>query len=176
MIGPADSMTLAESLGLNEGVGELGLQPLLHARHNNGPVWQQNDEEQILDWSFNRVRKANEPERNRRCSKFLSFQCAYRFMIKGRHEIGSDLGGFLLGYCIGRVLIASLKDIFERAAVLGRASIPEQFDCKGWGRQHKNDCEDGEAHASPQQQTSGPVNRLVQLPKDRPVVNVLFRF
>jgi hypothetical protein len=44
-------------------------------------------------------------------------------VIEGRHEVGSDLSRFLFGYGIGRILFASLKDVFQRAAVLGRASI-----------------------------------------------------
>jgi hypothetical protein len=76
---------------------EIRLHPLRHARHNNGAIRQQNDKEHILDWSLDRVRKANEPERNRRRSKFLSFQRADLYVVESGHEVSGDLCRFLFG-------------------------------------------------------------------------------
>jgi hypothetical protein len=83
------------------------LQPLLDFRHN--PIRQQNDEKHILDWSFNRVRKANKPERNRRCPKLLRFECADLDVIKSRHKIGSDLCDFLSGHGLCDLLLIDLE-------------------------------------------------------------------
>jgi hypothetical protein len=94
------------------------LQPLFHPRHNNRPIRQQDDEEHILDWSFNRVRKAYKPKRNRRCAKFLSLQCSDLYVVKSRHKIGSDLSRFLFGYGVGRILFTGLKDV---------SSVPPSF-------------------------------------------------
>jgi hypothetical protein len=52
-------------------VPPFSLQPLRHFRLNNRPVRQQNDKEHLAQRSFDRVREANMPERNRRCSKLL---------------------------------------------------------------------------------------------------------
>src|ERR1700722_17291664 len=103
------------------------LQPFLHPRHNNRSIRKQDYEEHLSQRSFDRVRKGNEPEWNRGRPKFLSLQRADLYVVKSRHKIGSDLSRFLFGYGVGRILFTGLKDVFERAAVLGRASIPKQF-------------------------------------------------
>jgi hypothetical protein len=92
-------------------VGELGLQFLLHSGHNHRPIRQQDDEEHILDWSFHRVREAEEPERYGLRPKFLSLQRADLYVIECRHEVGSDLSRFLFGYGVGRILFTGLKDV-----------------------------------------------------------------
>jgi hypothetical protein len=84
---------------------------------NNGPVRQKNDEIHFAQWSFYRVREADEPERYGLRLKFLSLQRAELRVVKGRHKIGSDLGGFLFGDSIGGVLFSSLENVFECAAV-----------------------------------------------------------
>jgi hypothetical protein len=120
---------------------EIRLHPLLHPRLNNGPI-RQNDKENILDCTFNRVRKANEPERYRLRPKFLSLQRTNLDVVKGRHEVCGDLGHFLLSYGIGRIVFTSLENVFERTAVFGRASVAEELKGECWGRQHEEDCED----------------------------------
>ncbi len=92
-----------------------------HARHNNRPIRQQDDKEHLSQWSFNRVRKANEPVWNRLCPELLGFQCADLYVVKGRHKVCGDLSSFLFGYGVGRILFTRLKDVLKRAAVLGRA-------------------------------------------------------
>jgi hypothetical protein len=76
---------------------------------------------------FNRVRKADEPERDRLRPKFLSFQRADLYVVEGSHKVCGDLCNFLFGYGIGRVLITGLENVFERTAVLSRASITIQL-------------------------------------------------
>jgi len=99
------------------------LQPSRHSRLNNGPVGQEHDKEHLSQRSLDRVRKANKPIRERSCPKFLRFQCSNLYVIKGGHKVGSNLCGFLFGYGIRRILFTGLKDVFQRAAVLGRASV-----------------------------------------------------
>jgi hypothetical protein len=53
----------------------------------------------------------------------LRFESADLYVIKSRQKVGCDLSRFLFGYGIGRILVATLKDVFQRAAVLGRASV-----------------------------------------------------
>jgi hypothetical protein len=101
------------------------LQPVLHLWHHNRPIQQQNDKEHLSHRPLDRVRKANEPEWNRLRPKFLSLQRADLNTIKGRHKISSNFSRFLFGYGIGRILFTGLKDVFQRAAVLGCASVPE---------------------------------------------------
>src|ERR1700676_5203288 len=48
------------------------LQPLRHARHNNRPVRQQNYEEHLAQWSFDRIGERNEPKQDRHGAKLLS--------------------------------------------------------------------------------------------------------
>jgi hypothetical protein len=84
---------------------EIGLKPLFHPWHNDRPIGQQHDKEHILDWTFNRIRKANESERDRICPKFLRFQCADLYLIKGRHKIGSNFSRFFFRYGVGRILL-----------------------------------------------------------------------
>jgi hypothetical protein len=86
-------------------------QPLLHLRHNNRPIWQQNDEIHLAHRSFDPVRKAHEPKRSGRCPKFLRFQRSDLHVIKSRLKIGGDLCRFLFCYGIGRILFATLKDV-----------------------------------------------------------------
>jgi hypothetical protein len=55
------------------------------------------------------------------------------YVIKGGHKVGSNLCGFLFGYCIGRILLTGLKDVFQSAAIFSlrlgietvRATAPE---------------------------------------------------
>ena len=63
----------------------------------------------------------------------MRLQCADLYVVKGRHKIGSDLCHFLFGYGIGGILITGLENVFQRAAVLGRAStdIAEAASKKG---------------------------------------------
>ena len=82
------------------------LQSLLHAWHDDRPIRQQNGKEHILDWTFNRFRKADEPERNRRRPKFLSFQRADLFVIKGGHEVCGDLCPFNPRLALGRSVLS----------------------------------------------------------------------
>jgi hypothetical protein len=48
--------------------------------------------------------------------------------IKSRHEICGDLCHFFFGHGLREILFIALENVFQRAAVLGRASIPEQLD------------------------------------------------
>jgi hypothetical protein len=52
-------------------------------------------------------------------------------MVEGRHEVCGDLCRFLLGYGIGRILFTGLKNIFQRAAIFGRASVTKSTDFAG---------------------------------------------
>src|SRR5580704_13215707 len=99
-------------------------------------VRQQNDEEQLAQWSFDRVRETNKPEGNGRCPKLLRFECADLDMVKGGHEVGSDLSRLFLGDSVGGILLPGLEDVLQCAAILGRATIPEQLHDEHWGRQH----------------------------------------
>jgi hypothetical protein len=89
----------------------------------NRPVRQHNDKEQLSQWPLDRVRKAYQPKWDRLRPKFLSLQCADLYAAKGRHEIGSDFSRFLFRYGVGRILITSLKDVFERNWVGHRVLI-----------------------------------------------------
>ena len=74
------------------------LKASLHPRHNDRPIRQQHDKEHLPQLPFDRVRKADEPERYRLRPKFLSLQRADLYVVKGRHAVGSDLSRFLFGY------------------------------------------------------------------------------
>ena len=102
---------------------ERRLQPLLHLWHNNCPVRQQYDEKHILDWSFNRVRKADQPKRSGRCPKILRFQCSDLYVIKGRHKVGSDLSRFLFRLWRQENSVHQLQSIFKCSTVLGGTSV-----------------------------------------------------
>jgi hypothetical protein len=81
-------------------------------------------------------------------SEIPAFQCSDLDVIKSRHEIGGDLSRFLFCRGVGRILFTALKDVFQRAAILGRASVSEQFNGERWGRQQEGDQDCGEvAHA-----------------------------
>src|ERR1700675_2887662 len=58
-------------------------------------------------------------------------------MVKCRHEVGSDFSRLLFGDCVGGILLPGFKDVLKCAAVLGRATVPKQFDGHGWNRQHE---------------------------------------
>ena len=107
------------------------LQPLRNARFHNFAIRQNDNKKHLSQWSLDRVRKANEPERNRRCAKFLSFQCADLYVVKSRHEVCGDLSRFLFRYSVGRILFTSFKHVFECSAILGRTSVPKQLDESG---------------------------------------------
>jgi hypothetical protein len=91
----------------------------------------------LPQWPFNRVRKANKPERSGRCPKFPRFQCSDLDVIECLHEIRSDLSRFLFGYGVGRILFTRLKDVLKRTTILGRASVSKQLDGHGWNRQQE---------------------------------------
>jgi hypothetical protein len=79
----------------------------------------------LPQWSLDRVRKANEPKWDWTCPELSRFECADLYGIKGRHKISSDLSRFLLRYGVGRILFTGFKGVFQRAPVLGRASVSE---------------------------------------------------
>jgi hypothetical protein len=54
------------------------------------------------------------------------FQCANLDTIKGGHKVGCDLSDFFL--CRRRALPIGIKDVFERASVLGHATISERYE------------------------------------------------
>jgi hypothetical protein len=60
------------------------------------------------------------------------------YVIKGGHRVGSNLCGFLFGYCIGRILLPGLKDVFQSTAIFRCASVSKQFD-----RQRRSGQQDG---------------------------------
>jgi hypothetical protein len=47
-------------------------------------IWQQNDKVRFSHWSFNRVRKADQPKRNGRCPELLRLKCADQALAMGR--------------------------------------------------------------------------------------------
>jgi hypothetical protein len=73
----------------------------------------------LPDRSFNRVRKTDQLKRSGRFPKFLSLQRANLFVVEGGHEICGDFSRFLVRYGEGRILFATLKDVFQRAAIFG---------------------------------------------------------
>jgi hypothetical protein len=60
-------------------------------------------------------------------------------------KIGGDLSRLLFRNGVRRILFATLKDVFQRTAVLGRASVAEQLDGHGWNRQQEGDQDRSEA-------------------------------
>jgi hypothetical protein len=120
----------------------VSLQPLLHARLNNRSIRQQNDKEHLPQRPFDRVRKADQPEWDRTCPKFLSLRCADLYVVKCRHKVGGDLCHFLFGYALWDILLIAFENVFQRAAVLGRASVSEQLNGERWGCQHDGGYED----------------------------------
>jgi hypothetical protein len=60
-------------------------------------------------------------------------------VIESRHEIRGDLCCFLFSYGVGRILLSTFKDVFQRSAVLGRATISKQFDGNGRKGQQEGD-------------------------------------
>jgi hypothetical protein len=52
--------------------------------------------------------------------ELLRLQCADLYMVEGRHKVCGDFCHFLFRYRVGRILFASLKNVLQRAAVLGR--------------------------------------------------------
>jgi hypothetical protein len=70
-----------------------------------------------------------------RCAKFLSLQRADLYVVKGRHEVCGDLCHFLFRYGVWRILFTSLKNVFQSASVVRRASVSKQFNRHGWYRQ-----------------------------------------
>jgi hypothetical protein len=119
---------LRQSLGLNEGVSELGLKPVLHPWLNNCPIRRQNDKEHLPQRSFNHVLKTDEPEWDRHCPELLRFQCADLCVIKGCHKISGDLSRFLFGDGMRRILFTDLKDLLKRATIFGRTSVSKQLN------------------------------------------------
>jgi hypothetical protein len=61
------------------------------------------------------------------------------YVIECGHEVGNDLSRFLFRYGIERILLTRLENVFERAAILGRASIPIKLHGERWGRQQERD-------------------------------------
>jgi hypothetical protein len=59
-------------------------------------------------------------------------------VIKSGHEIGGDLSRLPFRNGVGRILITGVKDVFQRAAVLCRASVAKQLKGHGWSR-HQDD-------------------------------------
>jgi hypothetical protein len=47
-------------------------------------------------------------------------------VVKGRHEVCGDLCHFLFRYGVRRILFTSLENVFQRTAILGRASVSKQ--------------------------------------------------
>ena len=109
------------------------------------PIRQQNDKKHLSQWPLDRVRKANEPKWDRRRSKFLSLQCADLYVVEGRHEVCGDLSRLLFRYGVWRILFTSLKDVFQRTAIFGRASVSKQLNSHGWNRQQESDQDTSEA-------------------------------
>jgi hypothetical protein len=72
-------------------------------------------------------------------SEIPAFPVLRLYVIECRHEIRCDLSRFFFRHGVGRILFTSLKDVFQRTAVLGRASITKQLDGNGWNGQQKSD-------------------------------------
>jgi hypothetical protein len=84
--------------------------------------------------------KPNQPKRNGALSEIPAFPVLSNlYVIKGGHKVGSNLCSFLFGYCIGRILLTGLKDVFQSAAIFRCASVSKQFD-----RQRRKEQQDGD--------------------------------
>jgi hypothetical protein len=81
------------------------------------------------------LEEGDEPKWDRRRAQLLSLQCADLHAIKCRHKVGSDLSHFLFGRLTRDIGFVGLKDVLQCAAILGRATLPEQLDGKRWARQ-----------------------------------------
>jgi len=55
-------------------------------------------------------------------------------MVKCRHEVGSDLSRLSLVTALGEFCSPGLENVFQRAAIRGRATIPEKLHGERWGR------------------------------------------
>jgi hypothetical protein len=69
------------------------------------------------------------------------FLCSARSVIK----VGDDLCHCLFGYGVGEFCSTTFKNVFKRAAVLGRASVSKQLDGHGRNRQQEGGQDCGEA-------------------------------
>jgi hypothetical protein len=107
------------------------LQPFRDAWFNHRPVGQHDDGKHLVDRSFDRVRKGNQPERNWRRPKFLSLQCPGLEAVKCRHEVCGDFGHFLFGRSLRDILLIGLENVFKRPAVHGRAPVSKQLNREG---------------------------------------------
>ena len=96
---------------------EVRLQPLLHSRHNNRPIRQKYDKEHLSHRSFNRVRKADQPEWTGFVRNFCVSSAPDLDVIKSRHKIGGDFSRFFFRYGV-RIMPA-------QAAALDTIAAPE---------------------------------------------------
>jgi hypothetical protein len=77
----------------------------------------------------------------------LAFRVRRSVRDKSGHKVGSDFSHFLFAYGLRDILLIGLENVFKRAAISARASIPEQLD--GWPdcqQEGDQDCS-GESHA-----------------------------
>jgi hypothetical protein len=69
----------------------------------------------------------------------LGLQCADLHAVKAGHKVGGDLSHFLFGHGLRAIGSIALKNILQCAAVLGRATIPEQLYGERGGRQYERE-------------------------------------
>jgi hypothetical protein len=94
----------------------------LLADHNNRPVRQQDDKKTfaaVVSLTFYSEKWISQKGTGV-VRKILRFQCADLYVVKGRHEVGSDFCRFLFRYGVGGILFTGLKDVLKRTAILGR--------------------------------------------------------
>ena len=60
--------------------------------------------------------------------ELLRFQRADLYLVKGRHKACGDLCRFLFSDGVGGILLSGFEKVFQRTAVLGRASVSEQLN------------------------------------------------
>jgi hypothetical protein len=69
----------------------------------------------------------------------LSLQRTYLFVVEGRHKVCGDFCRFLFRYGVGSILFTGFKHVLQSAAVLGRASVPQQLNRERWNCQNNED-------------------------------------
>ena len=98
------------------------LQPFRHTGLNNGAAGQHDDKVHLVHRSLDRVRKGNEPKRDRLVAKFLSLQCADLDTVKGGHKVSRDLSYFLFGDGLRDILLIGFEDVLQCATGSCRTS------------------------------------------------------
>lgn len=104
------------------------LQSLRHARFHDCPIWQNDDEVHLPQWSFSGVRKADEPKWDGLCPELLRFACADLYVIKSGHKVSGNLCHLFFAHGLWYIRSIGLENVLQCTSILSRTSIPKQLN------------------------------------------------